>query len=240
VSGIDWSGGGEAPFSRIGMSTATSEVSLTQHGAIAGTLRVNLRWNPAATGNRSGRRSLFAARRAEGVGVDPNRSVDLDLGCLYQFTDGQRGVIQAVGRRSGDYARAPFIRLDRDDRMGSSTGENIFINMDQSAHFQRILIFVMVAGGTDDLTRAGASVTIYPTAGPALELRLEGGSSAGAAGSGASTGRARSCAVAEIRRQGPDIVVHRELRYFPGYQSEIDKYYNWGLHWGPGPGKAWL
>jgi tellurite resistance protein TerA len=216
------------------MSTATSEVSLTQHGAIAGTLRVNLRWNQAATGGGrdAGRRGLFAARRADAPNVDANRGVDLDLGCLYQFTDGQRGVIQAIGRRNGDYARAPYIRLDRDDRIGSSTGENIFINMDQSAHFQRILVFAMVAGGTDDLTRVGASVTIYPTAGPALEIRLEG--------SQATPTRAHSCAVAQIRRQGPEIVVRRELRYFSGYQSEIDKAYNWGLRWGRGPGKAWL
>jgi tellurite resistance protein TerA len=233
MAGIDWSSGGEAPFSRIGMSTATNQVSLTQHGALAGTLRVNLRWNPSATqGGRGARRGLLAARRAETTGLDPNRGVDLDLGCLYEFTDGQRGVIQAVGRRSGDYARAPFIRLDRDDRMGSSTGENIFINMDQNAHFKRILIFVMAAGGTDDLTKAGATVTIYPTSGPALEIRLEGTPTA--------PSRARSCAVAQIRRQGPEMMVHRELRYFSGYQSEIDKYYNWGLRWGPGPGKAWL
>lgn len=232
MAGIDWSSGGEAPFSRIGMSTTTSEVSLTQHGALAGTLRVNLRWNPVAPGVRGTRRGLFAAKRAEATGPDPSLAVDLDLGCLYEFTDGQRGVIQAVGRRSGDYARAPYIRLDRDDRMGSSTGENIFINMDQNAHFKRILIFVMVADGTYDLTRAGATVTIYPTSGPALEIRLDSTATA--------PDRVRSCAVAQIRRQGPEMVVHRELRYFSGYQSEIDKYYNWGLRWGPGPGKAWL
>ncbi|MBS2965987.1 hypothetical protein KGA66_23275 [Actinocrinis puniceicyclus] len=233
MAGIDWSSGGEAPFSRIGMSSTTSEVSLTQHGAIAGTLRVNLRWNQAATGSgRGARRGLLAARRTESVGLGDSRGVDLDLGCLYEFTDGQLGVIQAVGRRSGDYAREPFIRLDRDDRIGSSTGENLFINMDQSAHFKRILVFVMVASGTDDLTRVGAVVTIYPTAGPALEIRLEGSASA--------PSPARSCAVAQIRRQGPEMVVRRELRYFPGYQSEIDKYYNWGLRWARGPGKAWL
>jgi tellurite resistance protein TerA len=233
MTGIDWSSGGEAPFSRIGMSTATSEVSLTQYGALAGTLRVNLRWNQAATGGgRSARRGLFAPRRTQPPEPDDGRGVDLDLGCLYEFTDGQRGVIQAIGRRSGDYAREPFIRLDRDDRIGSSTGENLFINMDQNAHFKRILIFVMVAGGTEDLTRVGAGVTIYPTSGPALEIRL--------VGSPAAPARARSCAVAQIRRQGPEMVVRRELRYFSGYQSDIDKYYNWGLRWGAGPGKAWL
>lgn len=230
MTGIDWSGGGEAPFSRIGMSAAANEVSLSQYGATAGTLRINLRWNTAAGGARTGRRNLLG-KRADVPGADLNHPVDLDLGCLYQFTDGQRGVIQAVGRRSGDYARAPYIRLDRDDRIGSSTGENIFVNMDQSAHFQRILIFVMVAGGTDDLTGTGAAVTVYPTAGPALEIRLEGPSG---------LPRARSCAVAQIHRKGPDMVVRREVRYFPGYQSEIDAAFTWGLNWGPGPGKSWL
>jgi tellurite resistance protein TerA len=231
VTGIDWSGGGEAPFSRIGMSAAANEVSLSQHGATAGTLRINLRWNTsAAAGPQAGRRGLLA-RRTDTAGADPHNPVDLDIGCLYEFTDGQRGVIQAVGRRSGDYARAPYIRLDRDDRIGSSTGENIFVNMDHSAQFQRILIFVMVAAGTDDLTLSGAAVTVYPTAGPALEIRLEGPSG---------LPRAKSCAVAQILRQGPEIVVRREVRYFSGYQSEIDAAFTWGLNWGPGPGKAWL
>lgn len=234
MAGINWSNGGEAPFSRIGMSAAANnEVSLTGYGAAAGTLRVNLRWQqrsdvPAVGG---GGRRAAAARRNASPGGEAREPVDLDLGCLYEFTDGQRGVIQAVGRRSGDYARPPYIRLDRDDRMGSSTGENLFINMDQNAHFQRILIFVMVAGGANDLTDTQAGVTIYPTAGPALDIALSG-----------PTGvtRARSCAVVQIHREGTDMLVRRELRYFPGYQSEIDTAFGWGLHWAPGPGKAWL
>jgi tellurite resistance protein TerA len=235
MAGMNWSSGGEAPFSRIGMSAAANnEVSLTNYGAAAGTLRINLRWkqrpNGPVPGGGGGRRG-GASRRPAGADRDTRDAVDLDLGCLYEFTDGQRGVIQAVGRRSGDYARPPYIRLDRDDRMGSSTGENLFINMDQHAHFQRILIFVMVAGGANELTDTEAGVTIYPTAGPALDIGLTG-----------PTGvtRARSCAVAQIRREGTQMVVRRELRYFTGYQSEIDTAFSWGLHWAPGPGKAWL
>jgi tellurite resistance protein TerA len=214
------------------MSPTAGEVSLTRQGATAGTLRVNLRWKPrgdSGTQERSNRRGLLP-RRAEPMMSDPNHPVDLDLGCLYQFTDGQRGVVQAVGKRSGDYARPPYIRLDRDDRIGSSTGENIFVNMDHNAHFQRILIFVMVASGTRSLTSVGAVVTIYPTAGPALEIRLDPGQNVPA--------HPNSCAVAQIRRQGTDIVVKREVQYFAGYQSEIDTAFNWGLHWGQGPGKV--
>ena len=234
MTGIEWPGGGDVPFSRIGMSAAASEASLTRYGAVSGTLRVNLRWYPATAGQwpppaQRGRPAARRWLRAHQEG--PGQAVDLDIGCLYEFTDGQRGVIQAVGRRRGDYERSPFIRLDRDDRVGSSTGENLFINMDESAHFQRILIFVMVASGSDEITETGGIVTIYPTAGAALEIRLEG-----------PTGldRAKSCAVAQIRRQDPEFVVKRELRYFTGYQSEIDAAYNWGLNWVPGPGKNWL
>lgn len=230
MSGIDWRDGGEAPFRRTRLATPGSDVSLTRQGGAVGTLRVNLRWTSAGGGNTggSGRRGLFP-RRTEPLAARPNRSVDLDLGCLYQFTDGQRGVIQAVGQRSGDYARPPYIRLDRDDRFGSEAGENLFINMEHTNHFDRILVFVMVKSGTEDLTSCNTSVTFYPTAGPALEIPLAG-----------PTGLAvtHSCAVAQIRRQGTEIVVHSELKYFGGYQSEIDAAFNWGLRWGSGSGRG--
>jgi len=224
MSGIDWPNGGEVPFRRTNLSATGHDVSLTRQGAAVGTLRVNLRWSSAGGGNTggSGRRGLFP-RRTEPLAARPNRSVDLDLGCLYEFTDGQRGVVQAVGQRSGDYARPPYIRLDRDDRFGSQAGENLFINMDQNVHFERILIFVMVKSGTADLTTCDTNVTFYPTAGPALEVPLTGPSG---------LVKTNSCAVAQIRRQGPEIVVHPELKYFSGYQSEIDAAFGWGLRWG--------
>lgn len=223
---IGWSDSSESPFSLIDMSTAADEVSLTRLGPVAGTLRVNLRWKPATVDTPRPPRRL---RRAF---APPPGAVDLDLGCLYEFTDGRRGVVQAVGRRSGDYARFPFLRLDRDDRIGGSTGENVFVNMDHSAEFQRILFIAMLASGSDDITTTGATVTVYPAAGPALELRLEGSATAPV--------RARSCAVVQIRWQGSELVLRRELRYFSGYQSEIDAAYDWGLRWGPAPGKTWF
>ena len=235
MSGIDWNTGGQAPFTRIGLTSAEPERSLARSGAGSGTLRVNLRWSNPEELRRSGarvlRRRLDPIPSTQGSASGPK--VDLDLGCLYQFTDGQRGVVQAAGARHGNFARPPYVRLDRDDRTGSSTGENLFINMDHSAHFQRLLIFVLLAGGADDLTRVGAAVTLYPTSGPALELRLDGQTAlAAAAGS-----RSKSCAAVLIRRQGTEFMLKTEAKFFPGFQSEIDKSYTWGLHWAPGPGK---
>jgi tellurite resistance protein TerA len=236
VSGIDWNSGGQQPFTRIGLSPADGERSLNRSGAGSGTLRVNLRWNQAEDqrgrlGGRVLRRRLDPGP-SQGAASGPK--VDLDLGCLYQFTDGQRGTVQAAGNRHGDFARPPYVRLDRDDRTGSSTGENLFINMDHSAHFQRLLVFVLLAGGADDLTKVGAAITLYPTSGPALELRLDTPSVAAAA----ATGKAKSCAAVLILRSGAEFGLKTEARFFPGFQSEIDKAYNWGLRWAPGPGKV--
>ena len=234
MSGIDWNSGGQAPFTRIGLSPADGDRSLSRSGAGSGTLRVNLRWNQSEDPRRGAGRVL--RRRLDpgpqqGAGSGPK--IDLDLGCLYQFTDGQRGVVQAAGTRHGDFARPPYVRLDRDDRTGSSTGENLFINMDHGAHFQRLLIFVLLAGGSDDLTKVGAAVTLYPTSGPALELRLEGPTT-----SGGGSGKAKSCAAVVIQRTGTEFMLKTEAKFFPGFQSEIDKAYGWGLHWAPGPGKV--
>ena len=234
MSGIDWNSGGQAPFTRIALAPADGDRSLARSGAGSGTLRVNLRWNnsedPRRGGGRATRRRLDPGLQ-QSAGSGPK--VDLDLGCLYQFTDGQRGTVQAAGARHGDFARPPYVRLDRDDRTGSSTGENLFINMDHSAHFQRLLIFVLLAGGSDDLTRVGAAVTLYPTSGPALELRLDAPSPGGGTG-----GRAKSCAAVLIQRAGTEFMLKTEAKFFAGYQSEIDKAYAWGLHWAPGPGKV--
>lgn len=228
MSGIDWNSGGQAPFNRVGLSSASGEIPLSRLGASSGTLRVNLRWSgPEADGGRA-RPFRRRIEPAAALGVASGPKVDLDLGCLYQFTDGQRGVVQAAGQRNGDFTRPPYIRLDRDDRTGSSTGENLFINMDHNGHFQRVLIFVLLAGGADDLAKVGATLTLYPTNGPALGLRLEG----------PGTGKSKSCAAVLIQRSGAEFALRTETKYFAGFQSEIDAAYGWGLHWAPGPGKV--
>jgi tellurite resistance protein TerA len=235
VSGIDWNTGGQQPFTRIALTSADPDRSLSRSGAGSGTLRVNLRWSNPEELRRGGVRVLRRRLDPDGTqGSAAGPKVDLDLGCLYQFTDGQRGVVQAAGARHGNFARPPYVRLDRDDRTGSSTGENLFISMDQSAHFERLLIFVLLAGGAEDLTKVGAVITLYPTSGPALELRLDGQSSLAPV----TGGRYKSCAAVLIRRQGTEFMLKTESKFYPGYQSEIDKAYAWGLHWAPGPGKV--
>ena len=57
-------------------------------------------------------------------------NVDLDLGCMYELTDGTKGVVQPLGGFLGELNGAPYVKLSGDDRFGSGSGETIFVNLD--------------------------------------------------------------------------------------------------------------
>src|ERR1022692_5232148 len=118
---------GRTPGSGVSLSKVTltknaPTVSLSKQGGSAGgELRVNLNWTarPARSGC-----GVF------GRGSEPASDIDLDLACLYELTDGTKGVVQALGNslRSSNVGSA-IIALDGDDRTGESVdGENLRID----------------------------------------------------------------------------------------------------------------
>lgn len=109
---------------RVSLTKAAPTVSLTKPVQPEGVTRVNLNWSV---------------------------NVDLDLGCLYELTDGSKGVIQALGDTFGSLHASPFIALDGDDRTGTaSSGEKTHINLAASHVFQRVLLFAMIYSGAAD------------------------------------------------------------------------------------------
>jgi len=93
---------------KVTLTKGAPVVSLTKSGGAHGVLRVNLNWNsrPAA----SGKGGLW--KRLTGAGA----SIDLDLACLYEFSDGTKGVVQALGNAfQAPYSGPPIIRLDEAD-----------------------------------------------------------------------------------------------------------------------------
>jgi len=68
---------------KVTLTKAAPSVSLTKQGSAGGVLRVNLNWDARPAGGG------FLKRMAP--------ALDLDLGCLYEFTDGSKGVVQALG-----------------------------------------------------------------------------------------------------------------------------------------------
>ena len=194
------------------LTKSAPSVSLTKRGEGQGTMRVNLNWTSKAPGKG------FMAKLA---GAD---SIDLDLGCLYELTDGSKGGVQALGRQFGNLKQSPYILLDGDDRSGASVGgENLLINLEQPGRFRRILIFAMIYQGATKWAQANGVVTLFPTAGPEIEVRLDGDDSV-----------SRVCAIALLENRGGELHVQREVRYINGSQKKLDEAYGWGLNWAPG------
>ncbi len=199
-------------LNKISLTKDSPSISLTKSGQPQGVMRVNLNWTskPAKSG--------FMSKLA-GTG-----GIDLDLGCLYELADGSAGGIQAVGRNFGNLNAHPYIQLDGDDRTGAvSGGENLLINLADPSRFKRILIFAMIYQGVSRWTQANGVVTLYPTAGPEIEVRLD-----------ATDTPATICAIALLENRGGQLTVNREVRYVEGSLRNVDAAYGWNLKWTSG------
>jgi len=205
--------GGGVSLSKVTLTKSAPSVSLTKRGATGGQLRVNLQWS---TGEQQSR-GLFGRRRSSGV--------DLDLACLWEFSDGSKGVVQALGNAfQAPYRGAPIIRLDGDDRSGTTTGgENMFIDLSRVDEIRRILVFTFIYEGAPNWASADGIVTLFPASGPEIEVRLDEADSS-----------SPTCVIAMLENQGGEMVVRREVRYIRGGQADVDTAYSWGMDWSPG------
>src|SRR5919197_3607109 len=118
---------GAVSLSKVRLTKAAPSVSLSKHGGGRGQLHVNLNWDA-----RPPARGLFKK----------TQQLDLDLGCLYEFSDGSKGVVQALGNAfaASNQAGKRLVRLDADDRTGASSGGgNLFVGLRDPSQVQRVL-----------------------------------------------------------------------------------------------------
>ncbi|MDQ1744150.1 MAG: tellurite resistance protein TerA [Pseudonocardiales bacterium] len=202
-------------LSKVTLTKSAPTVSLTKQGSSTGILRVNLNWNAKPGGGGGG---LFK-RSAP--------TLDLDLGCLYEFTDGSKGVVQALGNAFQASPRGvaePVIRLDGDDRSGTNAeGENLLINLGYANQIKRVLVFALIYQGAANWAAADGVVTLYPATGPQVEVRLD-----------ETRDGARICGIALLESNNGELSVRREVNYIDGSQSALDRAYGWGMNWAPG------
>ncbi|MCZ7414059.1 MULTISPECIES: Tellurium resistance [unclassified Streptomyces] len=207
-------------------------VSLSQEGADSGTLRVTLSWRMRSSDLEERTRRRFSLRnplqllRPEPVNAHTQGmvNVDLDLACMYELTDGSKGVVQPLGGFLGAMHEPPYVKLSGDDRFGTGSGEIIYVNLDHVEEIKRLLFFVYIYDGTPAFDRTHAVVTLVPSNGPQVEVGLD-----------ERAPDARSCAVLMIERdRNGDLVARREVRYVYGFQADLDRLYGWGMTWGRG------
>jgi tellurite resistance protein TerA len=203
---------------KVTLTKSAPSVSLSKQGGAGGLLRVNLNWNARPAGGGGG----FLSRLAHGSG-----NIDLDLGCLWELANGDKGVVQALGNAFSAHVApqyAPIIWLDQDDRSGASVGgENLFVDLNQAAWIRRVLVYTFIYEGVPNWAAANAVVTLYPVSGPQIEVRLD-----------EPDPNAPMCAIALVQNEGGEITVRREVHYIRGGQSALDRAYGWGMNWAPG------
>jgi len=176
-----------------------------------GEILINLNW------------SQPPAKKLLGITL-PQQSIDLDLGCLYEMKDGQKGCVQALGNAFGSLKNFPFIALDGDDRSGAaSDGENLRVNGAHVADFKRILIYTFIYQGVANWKSADGIVTVKCPGSEDLIVRMdEYGSSQ------------IMCAIAMLENSNNQTFsVEKLIRFYDGH-SQMDKAFNWGMRWTPG------
>lgn len=221
---------GSAATNAIALTKRNQAVSLTKQSAANGNLRINLSWRMRTSDIGGGRRGSllrhpFQAFKPEVVQAHTQSmvNVDLDLGCMYELTDGTKGVVQPLGGFLGELNSPPYVKLSGDDRFGSGSGETIFVNLDHRDDIKRLLVFVYIYDQTPAFDRTHAIVTLYPSNGPRIEVGLD-----------ERHPQARSCAVVMIENVKNELMVRREVKFVYGFQAELDRLYGWGLQWGRG------
>jgi tellurite resistance protein TerA len=156
------------------------------------------------------------------------QGVDLDIGCLYELQNGERGAIQAFGEMFGDYEAAPYIALSGDDRTGDDhdddDGEDEVLTVN-GAHWndiRRMLIYFYIYDGASSWAEIKPQVQIRVPGEQPMVITPHTYKSELAV-----------CAVAGIENQRGGIKVTNYTEYYPGH-AEMDRAHGYGLEWDDG------
>lgn len=201
--------GGGVNLSKVTLTKAAPSISLAKGAGAGGQMRINLNWTQPPPAKGFFKRSTGSA-------------VDLDLGCLWELTDGSKGVVQALGNAFGSLDAPPYVRLDGDDRSGQAVGgENLVVNLDRLDRIRRVLVFAYIYEGAPNWASADGVVTLHPVGAAPIEVRLD------------EVDDKRFCAIAMLVNEGGSLRVQREVRYVAGWQQHLDAAYGWGMNWSP-------
>ncbi|MFK3775153.1 TerD family protein [Pseudomonas sp. NPDC089406] len=193
-------------LSKVTLDKTRSSISLEKSAGGFGEIRVNLNWNRGKPG--------FFGR---------GKSIDLDVGCLYELQDGDKGCVQALGNAFGSLDYEPFVQLMGDDRTGAvAGGEWLHINGNQWSRIRRILVYAFIYEGAPNWRETDGVVTIFVPGQAEIEVRLnEEGGSLGC------------CAIALLENVDGGVKVTRRVDFHRS-QKPMDEAYRWGMNWSRG------
>ena len=188
------------------------KINLNKKSDRLGEISVNLNWN-----SENIHQGFFSK-------LFGSKGIDLDLGCLYELKNGNKGVVQALGNCFGSLKQAPYISLDGDDRTGDSAeGETLRVNGDEISKIKRILVFTYIYEGTPNWKDTNGVVTVkYPHAEDIIIKLDDYNTDYG------------MCALAMFENVGDETFsVQKLIKFYPSHR-ELDKAFNWNLIWAVG------
>ncbi len=198
--------------SKVTLKAKGDSFEIKPKGA-TGDLLVNLNWNQQPQGGQKG--GLMSKLLGGG-----GKTVDLDLGCLFDLNNGFKGAVQPLGNAFGAMDQPPFILHLGDDRTGAwSEGENMKINMARLDQLRRVLIYTYIYEGVPNWASTDAVVTVKTPGQPVLEVPM-----------GSHMDSRPFCAIAMIEFKGRDIKVTKLVSFHNGH-PDCDQTYGWGLRW---------
>ena len=212
-----------APAPKVSLSKITLEkrgdkISLEKRSSSAGHGRIvcNLNWSKGVAPAPAQKKGLLGGL----FGGGGPKGIDLDLGCLFEMTDGTKSTVQALGETFGCYERAPFIHMAGDDRTGANeSGEFLYINGDHLKDLKRICIYAFIYEGVANWGQADGVVTLTVPGHPPIEVRLDN-----------HVDGKNMCAIAMLENDRGELRISKLGEYFGGH-VELDKRYGWGLRW---------
>lgn len=189
------------------------KVSLEKTTQTLGEIVINLNWHKGES--KKGLMSIFSSE---------NNAIDLDLGCLFELTDGTKGAVQALGGNFGSLNNPPYISLDGDDRTGESQeGENLRLNGKKIHQIKRILVYTFIYDGIANWKEADGVVTVKCPGSRDVIVRMDEYDT-----------KLGTCAIAMLENVRNETFSVEKLVKFFHDNKEMDGFYNWGLSWGQG------
>lgn len=188
-------------LSKISLTKAQPKVDLTKRAGTLGLIKANLNWTQASGG-------FFSS------------AIDLDLGAFVELNNGQKALVQALGKR---LEFTPYVELLADDRTGKSVdGEWLHINGEKIQDVKRMIIFAFIYEGSPNWEKANAQVTIHVPEMAPIESKLTEKSKS-----------KRFCAIAEITVNNGNVQVEQLNKLFDGHK-DCDQHFGWGFTWTEG------
>lgn len=210
------SGPPKVSLSKVTLEKRGDKISLEKRGAAGhGRIVCNLNWS---SGGVPAKKGLLGGMFGGG-----KKGIDLDLGCLYELSDGTRFGVQALGNSFGAYERPPYIHLVGDDRSGANaSGEFLYINGDHLSEIRRICVYAFIYEGVANWAQADGVATVTLPGHPVIEVRLDG-----------QHRNQGMCAIAMLENERGELKITKLAEYFAGHR-DLDQRYGWGLDWQAG------